>query len=125
MTARPSKFQSIFESDQEPVVEAGPATSATSLPEDTLPPTSPDADSARASAAGTAPNRRPGRPAIGKKSNPNYRQVTAYVRKDLYRDVTDMLYDEGRGRDTKRKEFSELVNELLERWRQERLTSTT
>jgi len=46
--------------------------------------------------------------------------VTAYVRKDLYRTVTDALYDDARGRDTKRQEFSELVDELLERWCRER-----
>lgn len=64
--------------------------------------------------------RRTGRPATGKKSDPNYRQVTAYVLKDLYKNVSDALYDESRGRDTKRKEFSELVDELLEQWWRER-----
>ena len=61
-----------------------------------------------------------GRRASGKKSDPRYKQVTAYVRKDLYRTVTDALYDDARGRDSKRQEFSELVDELLERWCRER-----
>lgn len=63
---------------------------------------------------------RNGRPATGKKSDPNYRQVTAYVRKTLYREVSEALYDDSRGRDTKPKEFSELVDELLEEWRNKR-----
>ena len=39
------------------------------------------------------------------------------MRKDLHKNVSDALYDESRGRvDAKRKEFSELLNELLEDW---------
>lgn len=65
--------------------------------------------------------RRTGRPVTGKKSDKkHYRQVTTYVRRDLYGNVTDALYDDSRGRDAKRKEFSELVDELLEQWWQER-----
>ncbi len=124
MATRRSKFQSIFVSD-----DLDPE--AASVPELVVPlvkamptPTPIAAEGGTASEAEISAPRRTGRPAIGKKSNPNYRQVTAYIRKDLYRDVTDMLYDEGRGRDTKRKEFSELVDELLERWRQERQNPT-
>ncbi len=124
MVTRPSKFQSIFASE-------APESEVASAPELTPPlvkegsiPTLLAVEGENASEAECSASRRTGRPAIGKKSNPNYRQVTAYIRKDLYRDVTDMLYDEGRGRETKRKEFSELVDELLERWRQERQKST-
>jgi hypothetical protein len=66
------------------------------------------------------PATRTGRPANGKKSDPNYRQVTAYVRRDLYREVTFALHEDARRRDTRRVEFSELVDSLLERWWRER-----
>ena len=120
MATRPSKFQSIFASgDPEPEAVSAPDL-AVPLVAEMPPPTPLAAERGTVSEAEASVPRRTGRPAIGKKSNPNYRQVTAYIRKDLYRDVTDILYDEGRGRDTKRKEFSELIDELLERWRQER-----
>ena len=60
--------------------------------------------------------KRLGRPAVGKKSDPAYQQVTAYVRRDLYRDVRIALLQ-----DRARLDFSELVDQLLERWQQERL----
>lgn len=124
MVTRPSKFQNIFASkDSEPEVASAAELAAPLVKE--VPPLTPLAgEGENTSEAGGSASRRTGRPAIGKKSNPNYRQVTAYIRKDLYRDVTDMLYDEGRGRDTKRREFSELVDELLECWRQERQKRT-
>ncbi len=61
---------------------------------------------------------RRGRPAGGKKSDPAYQQVTAYVRRDLYRDVRIALLQ-----DPDRLDFSELVDRLLEQWRQERTAS--
>lgn len=61
-------------------------------------------------------NARPGSAATGNKSDPNDRHVTAYVRNDLYRNATDALYEESRGLDSKRRKFSELVDELLEQW---------
>ncbi len=102
MAGKPSKFTGLFGAAQEPPAEDAPLV----LVETEAPAGSP---------ASTA-----GRRASGKKSDPRYTQVTAYVRKDLYRTVTDALYDDARGRDTKRQEFSELVDELLERWCQER-----
>ncbi|MES1024915.1 hypothetical protein ABN584_18775 [Gloeocapsa sp. BRSZ] len=51
-----------------------------------------------------------GRPK-GKRSHPDYEQVTAYIRKDTHRDVKIALLSEGEAR-----EFSELVQELLEQW---------
>lgn len=119
MATKPSKFQSIFEPDEEPVVEETPQSIApVTKPETTPEPLTVPGEIIPEQ--GSMPNRRAGRPATGKKSDPNYRQVTAYVRKDLYREVTDALYDESRGQDMKRKEFSELVDELLEQWRQAR-----
>ena len=45
----------------------------------------------------------------GKKSNPDYTQVTVYLRKDRYATARKRLFDE-------RKQFSDLVGELLDRW---------
>jgi hypothetical protein len=53
---------------------------------------------------------RRGRPA-GKRSDPAYEQVTAYIRRDTHKDVKIALLQNGQGR-----EFSELVEELLAKW---------
>jgi hypothetical protein len=56
----------------------------------------------------TAPRR--GRP-NGKRSNAEFQQVTAYIRRDTYRQVSIKLLDrENKG------EFSELIEELLQKW---------
>jgi len=49
----------------------------------------------------------------GKRSNTDYRQVSAYIRKDTHRRVKMALVEEDR-------QFSELVAELLEGWLDER-----
>ena len=67
------------------------------------------ADKARQSkpaSAEDAPRR--GRPQ-GKRSDPDYTQVTAYVLKDTYKGVQKALLDD-------EVEFSELVQELLAQW---------
>ncbi len=122
MATKPSKFQSIFEPNEKSVVEEQPLQAIAPVTEKEPAPTHATVLEQQVLEQGGEPLRHTGRPATGKKSNPNYRQVTAYVRKDLYRDVTDALYDESRGRDTKRREFSELVDELLEHWWQVRNT---
>jgi hypothetical protein len=53
--------------------------------------------------------KKPGRPA-GKRTNPDYGQVTAYIPKSLHEDVKIALIKEGG------KEFSTLVEELLFEW---------
>lgn len=119
MAAKPSKFSSIFVTPQDPEPEK-------TVEETAVPEVAPDAATAIVPAAEKpSPAMEPATPqtatrtTTGKKSDPRYKQVTAYVRKDLHRNVTDALYDETRGRDdAKRKEFSELVDELLERWLQ-------
>lgn len=45
---------------------------------------------------------------VGKRSHPDYAQVTAYVRKDTHEEVMRAIY--------KRQEFSELIEELLVEW---------
>lgn len=55
-----------------------------------------------------APMVRIGRPRA-KRSNPEYQQVTAYIRRSTYTAARKQLFDEGR-------EFSELVEELVAGW---------
>jgi hypothetical protein len=54
-----------------------------------------------------------GRP-TGKRTNPNYAQVTSYIPRSLYDEVKISLIKEGG------KEFSTLVEELLYEWMQNR-----
>jgi hypothetical protein len=44
----------------------------------------------------------------GKRSHPDYTQITAYIRKETHEKVMREIY--------KRKEFSELLEELLDDW---------
>ena len=55
-----------------------------------------------------APRR--GRP-TGKRSDPDYEQVTAYIKKATHIDIKIALLQDGQGR-----EFSELVEDLLSEW---------
>jgi len=55
-------------------------------------------------------SRRVGRP-NAKRSDPDFVQTTAYIRKDTHRDVKIALLHEGQ-----EQEFSELVEELLSNW---------
>ncbi len=45
---------------------------------------------------------------VGKRSHPDYTQITAYVLKDTHEQVMRKIY--------KRQEFSELIEELLAEW---------
>ncbi len=56
-----------------------------------------------------------GRPP-GKKSDPDFTQVTVYLREDSYATARKILFDE-------RKQFSDLIGELLNRWIEEVQTS--
>ena len=56
-----------------------------------------------------AVNRRRGRPP-GKRTNPDYQQVTIYIPRALHNEAKIALIQEGR------KEFSELIGELLASW---------
>ena len=64
----------------------------------------------RAAKASAPPARRRGRPA-GKRSDPDYEAITAYIRRDTHRDVKIALLQAGDGQ-----EFSELVEQLLSKW---------
>jgi hypothetical protein len=63
-----------------------------------------------ASAATGSASKRRGRP-TGKRSDPDFEQTTAYIRKDTHRNVKIALLEEGEER-----EYSELVEELLSKW---------
>jgi hypothetical protein len=63
----------------------------------------------RASETLATPKR--GRPARGKRSNPDYEQITAYIRVKTHADVKIALLREGQKR-----EFSALVEDLLGDW---------
>jgi hypothetical protein len=65
--------------------------------------------------AGMAAPRKVGRPRTGKRSDPNYRQVSAWIRRDTYDRVTRRLFTR-----ENRREFSELVQSLLEDWLKQR-----
>jgi hypothetical protein len=52
-----------------------------------------------------------GRPRTGKRSNPDYQQVSAWIRRDTYQRVTHRLFNR-----EDRREFSDLVEELLAGW---------
>jgi hypothetical protein len=65
--------------------------------------------------AGMAAPRKVGRPKTGKRSDPNYRQVSAWIRRDTYDRVTRRLFMK-----ENRREFSELVQSLLEDWLKQR-----
>ncbi len=54
--------------------------------------------------------RKRGRPP-GKRSDPDFEAITAYIRKDTHRDVKIALLRKGN-----RREFSELVEDLLVAW---------
>jgi hypothetical protein len=70
-----------------------------------------DKTSAKKSSQGSeTPARRRGRP-TGKRSDPDFEQTTAYIRKDTHRNVKIALLQEGQGR-----EYSELVEDLLSKW---------
>jgi hypothetical protein len=57
-----------------------------------------------------AAKRKPGRPKVGKSSNPEFIQTTAYVEEAVHLAVRKALLD------MKGTDYSSLVNELLKRW---------
>ena len=56
-----------------------------------------------------------GRPRTGKRSNPDYKQISALIRKDTHLSVARALLDEHASRDV-----SDLLQELLEGWLERR-----
>ena len=52
-----------------------------------------------------------GRPRNGKSSNPEYKQISALIRKDTHREVVRALLDDNETRDV-----SDLLQDLLQEW---------
>ncbi len=69
-------------------------------------------------AAPEPPRQRRNRKKTGKRSNPAYRQVTAYIRTDTY-DLAHYALLGKKSERGKRLEFSELVDSLLREWAEE------
>jgi hypothetical protein len=65
--------------------------------------------------AGARVPRKVGRPRTGKRSDPDYRQVSAWIKRDTYDRVSRRLFKK-----ENRREFSELVQSLLEDWVKQR-----
>ncbi len=103
-----SKFKSILDvaKGREPEREAEPTPAPPSIASALTgpPPPSP------APPVPASPGRKPGRPP-GKRSDPGYVQVTAYIPSDLHHNIKLALLQDRKGQ-----EFSELVEELLETW---------
>jgi len=61
-----------------------------------------------------APAKRPGRPP-GKRSNPDYGQFTVLLKRATHQEAVDQLRHS-----SERRDFAELVQELLEKWLKQR-----
>lgn len=109
MSSRSSKFKGLMDAVRPPESESTPVE----------PPMVVEVQPADATPAESivevTPAKRRGRPPGGKRNDPDYEQVTAYVRKRVHRDVKIALLQ-----DEPRREFSELVDELLRKWLAER-----
>lgn len=104
MSAAKSRFGGIVDAArartaEEPPAKAAPAEAA---------PASPRESNESAEPAEPA---RPARANAGKSSNPAYKQISAYVRKETHRAALRRLLDEDGGRD-----LSDVIEELLAGW---------
>lgn len=97
----------VHKESREPHVEATPPPSPAPEPAVKQDP-SPKPD--RKPDKSDEPKKRRGRPS-GKRSDSEYCQVTAYIRRETHLGVQVLLLQEGKVRD-----FSELVEELLTKW---------
>jgi hypothetical protein len=126
---KPSKFSAVFQNRQEdePVIPEREAEEIVVMPDAVAPhptqsrPPEQDPSIAQNKNLDRVPDRsaetietpiakKMGRP-TGKRSNPNFTQVTAYIHSQTYRDVkVALLLGE------ERQEFSELIEDLLGEW---------
>lgn len=110
--------ESATDLDQEPVSEptpeVAPSTPKASKRQKATPPpkTSPPPKRGPKKTPPLSPpaptSRKLGRPKGGKRSDPNYEQITAYIRKDTHKAIKKRLIDDPE------RDFSDLVQELLE-----------
>jgi hypothetical protein len=103
-----SRFKGILDSAKHR--EPEPAAAPDPIPEPAPAPVAPTPPPSPAPPVAPLSTRKPGRPP-GKRSDPGYVQVTAYISGDLHHNVKLALLQERKGR-----EFSELVEELLTGW---------
>jgi len=55
--------------------------------------------------------RKLGRPSVGKRSNPEYKQATVFIRKDLRRQIERILFERDTG-----EELSDVIEDALTDW---------
>jgi hypothetical protein len=111
-TGTENKFAAILQARQSPAVMEEEPIAAT--PKPTRNPVAPIVTAS----ASVVPSRQVGRPGgKGKKSNPSFRQVTAYFPKDLHNNATIALRLANQERvDADKEDFSELLTRLLANW---------
>lgn len=111
-TGTENKFAAILQARQSPAVMEEEPIAATPKPT-----RNPVAPIVTASAA-VVPARPVGRPGgKGKKSDPNFRQVTAYIPRELHNNATIALRLANQERvDADKEDFSELLTRLLANW---------
>lgn len=115
-TASTAPVEEVVEEEREaPMVSPAPAPAARqskarlrSLPKEQPTPPEPLPE---------PPARKMGRPR-GKRSDPNYEQITAYIRKETHLEVKASLLRDPEGRD-----FSELIQELLDEYLRTQISS--
>jgi hypothetical protein len=98
-----SKYKGLIDDIKEKQA-GGPVATETPTPSPALPLPTPETPKK------ASEKRKPGRPKVGKSSNPEFVQVTAYVEDMVHVAVKKALLD---SKDT---DFSDLVNDLLKKW---------
>jgi len=108
-----SKFSSIIAAHKQRAEPEAPAETSAQQPEEqeSITPPAPVASQQRKKHTPSPTPTGRGRPAGGKRSDPDFTQVTAYVREDTYRKVKIALLQERNPQ-----EFSDLVEQLLDTW---------
>lgn len=110
MSSKKSKFQDLFDTRRgaEPTVTELPAEQPASRAEHPVEPSAPPQA------------KRPSKEQGGKYKDPNYQKVTTYLKGDTYRAARMVLLQEG-----SKVDFSELVEELVAKWLQEKKGSVS
>jgi hypothetical protein len=101
------RYKGLLDDIKETQAGATP-TSAEPPPSPALP--EPELVSEPVTSKTAAAKRKPGRPKVGKSSNPEFIQTTAYVEEAVHLAVRKALLD------MKGMDYSSLVNDLLKRW---------
>ena len=119
--SKPSKFKAVFENrqEEEPVASEHDGRDATTAPIEVVAATPTQSEgklavdnvaASSSEAVQTPLAKKMGRPS-GKRSDPKFTQVTAYIQSQTYRDVKVALL---MGQEPQ--EFSELIEDLLSQW---------